>query len=131
MRDDPKLLVLGADGPQKDRRLGLRIERRKALTALAAVGAKVRHDSGGRLLVIDASAKAIKELASLLPDARVMAVSAGARQRIASLDSTEVLFLSALKIRSSKAYRAAKKKRKIGESPEERLLFSAPDTREE
>jgi hypothetical protein len=126
-----KLLVMEGKVPAKDRRLGGKLDRVKTLNALAASGAKVRHDSGGRLIVIEASKEVEKSLAKSLPDVRLVRVDTDVRDSITSLDPTESLFLDALKIRASKSYRDAKKRRKFGETPEEQELLSAPDVREE
>lgn len=126
-----KLLVLESKDPQKDRRLGFRIDRSKAMNALSRSGAKVRHDSGGRLILIEASEETEKAIAKLLPGAQVIPVDSDKRDSIGDLDPTESLFLEALKIRTSKSYREAKKQRKFGETPEEKKLFSGSCVREE
>ena len=131
MSENLKLLVLGAAQPPRDRRLGFRIDRSKALNAILSLGAKVRHDSGGRLIVIEAQKKAEKGLTERLPGARLVPVDSDVRDSIPDLDSTESLFLEALKIRTSKRYRDAKKRRKVGETPEEKELISGPCVRED
>lgn len=126
-----KLLVLEGKVRPRDRRLGPGINRAKALTAISEAGAKVRHDSGGRLLVIEAPARAEKELRERLPEARLVAVDADVKDELSSLDETESLFLDALKLRMSKSFRDAKRRRKYGETPEEKELFSGSCVREE
>lgn len=130
MDKNVKLLVLEEE-PSKDQRLGSRINRTKALNAISASGAKVRHDSGGRFLLIEAPESAERTLTQSVPGARLVSVDSAVQDSIGDLDPTESLFLEALKIRSSKSYRDAKKRRKYGETPEEKEQFSAPDHRED
>lgn len=124
-----KLLVLDTR-EARDRAVEFRAERRKLLTAVTSAGAKVRHDSGGRLLVVDVPPDAEQALASL-PGVRMLPLDAEVKASLPNLDSTESLFLDALRIRTSRQYRDAKSRRKVGESPEEQELRSAPDVREE
>jgi hypothetical protein len=131
MDKDQHLLVLEGREAPRDRRLGSRIDRAKALTAISESGARVRHDSGGRLIVIEAPEEAVRALADRLPDARLVPVETDVRSDIADLDPTESLFLEALQIRTSEEYRKAKRERTYGDTPEEQELFSAPDVREE
>ena len=130
MDENLRLLVLETREQPKDRRIEFRAERRKLLAALAAAGVKVRHDSGGRLIVVDVSAASEKALAAIA-GARFLPLDTELKDSIADLDSTESLFLDALKIRTSKGYRDAKSRRTVGDTPEERELISGPDVREE
>jgi hypothetical protein len=131
MNKNLKLLVLDERKQSKDRRIGSRLDRAKALNAILASGAKIRHDSGGRLIIVEVTKEAEKSLAKDLPEMRLVSASTDVRDSITNLDATESLFLDALKIRSSKKFQDAKKKRKFGETPEEKQLLSAPDVREE
>jgi len=131
MEENLKLLVLKEEEPLRDRRLGFKIERRKVLKAISLSGAKVCHDSGGRLIVIEVLGEAEKALTKLLPRARLVPVDSDVRDSITDLDSTESLFLEALKIRTSTSYRDAKKLRKVGDTPEEKELISKPCVRDE
>ncbi|MHA2423925.1 MAG: hypothetical protein ACXAEF_04005 [Candidatus Thorarchaeota archaeon] len=131
MEENRKLLILKEEEPLKGRRLGFKIDRRKALKAISSSGAKVIHDSGGRLIVIEVPEEAEEKLDELLPEVRIESVDSDVRDSITDLDSTESLFLEALKIRTSKSYREAKKLRKVGDTPEERDLVSGPCIREE
>jgi hypothetical protein len=126
-----KLLILESEEPPEERRLAFRGARSRALNAISSLGGKVRHDSGGRLLVIEVPGEVEKALAQHLPGARVVPVDADVIGSFPNLDSTEELFLDALKIRTSKSYREAKRRRKVGETPEEQQLVSGPDVREE
>lgn len=131
MDQNLKLVILDAAAPATERSLDFRIERTKALNAIVSSGAKIRHDGGGRLIVIEATAEAERSLARLLPGARVIGADSAAKESIAGLDSSELLFLEAVKIRTSKTYRDAKQRRKVGDTPEEKDLTSGPDVREE
>ena len=101
------------------------MERTRALNAVTAVGAKVQHDSGGRLVVVNVPEKAEKNLKEQLKGARLVPVDSEMEVDSEKLDDNESLFLEALKIRNSKSYREAKKKQKPGETPEEKKLFSS------
>jgi hypothetical protein len=126
-----KLLIVTGKEPSIDERLGFKIERSKALNAISLSGAKVSHDSGGRFIVIEIPEEAEQDIIKRLPGARLVPLDSDVTNLISNLDSTESLFLNALKIRTSKKYRDAKKKRKVGDTPEEKELISAPDVREE
>ncbi len=130
MDENLRLLVLEWDQPRSDQRLEARIDRTKALEAISASGAKVRHDSGGRLIIVEVPEE-VEILKERLPQARLLPVDADVRDKIANLDPTESLFLDALRIRTSEDYREAKRQRKYGDTPEEQELLSAPDVREE
>lgn len=107
------------------------MERTKTLNALSLSDAKVSHDSGGRLIVIEVPEEAEQALIERLPGARLVPIDSDVKNIMRDLDPTESLFLDALKIRTSKEYRDAKKQRKYGETPEEKKLFSASCVREE
>jgi hypothetical protein len=127
-----KLLVLEEKEPLRHRSLGFKLDRSKTLNAIKNSGAKVHHDSGGRLIVVNTE-KVEKELMKLLPGAKLIPIDEKLSEAIADLDlePSESLFIEALKIRSSKSFREAKKKRKPGESPEEKEMFSGPCVRDE
>lgn len=131
MDENLRLLILTPEGPPKERRLEFRAEKNKVLNTMKSAGAKVRHDSGGRLIVIEVSKEAEKLLSQRLVGARLVPLDADAKEVLGEMDPTESLFLDALKIRTSKDYRDAKKRRKVGDTPEERELVSGPDVREE
>lgn len=121
-----KLLILAGKRPPRGRKRRLTPDRTKVLTALAAAGVKVRHDSGGRLLVVELTEEAEKALAERVREARLVSLDADVKAELAPLTPTETLFLDALRIRTSKAYRESKAKRKYGETPEEQLLTMGP-----
>ncbi|MFX0185308.1 MAG: hypothetical protein ACFE95_19675 [Candidatus Hodarchaeota archaeon] len=131
MDENLKLLILKEEEPLRERRLGFKIIRSKALKAISSSGAKVCHDSGGRLIVVEVRKKTEKALIKLLPNARLVPIDSDIKDSIIDLDSTESLFLEALKIRTSKKYRTAKKTRKVGDTPEEKELISGSCVREE
>jgi hypothetical protein len=123
MGENLKLLVWAARKAQAKKAVaGVRFDRRKLLAALSGVGARVRHDSGGRLIVIELPQAAEPELLKRLPGAKLLPPNAEMKDSLADPDPTEALFLQALTIRSSASYRAAKSNRRFGESPEEKLL---------
>lgn len=126
-----KLLILEREELPRDRRLGFRMDRRKALNAISSLGAKVRHDSGGRLMLVEVPEEKARDLREQLPGARIVPLDSDVRDSLAELDSTESLFLAALRIRTSRSYREQKRRRVYGESPEEQELVSAPDFRPE
>ncbi len=126
-----RLLILEREELLRDRRLGARMDRRKALNAITASGAKVRHDSGGRLMLVELPEEQTGELRELLPGARLVPVDADVRDSLSELDPSESLFLAALQIRTSPSYREQKARRVYGETPEEQALVSAPDYRPE
>ena len=125
-----KLLVLEGKKSRKDRALGFRIDRIKALNSITESGAKVSLDSGGRLIVVEVPEKTDSVIKKSLPGSRLLAVNSALKDEIQDLDENESLFLDALRIRNSKSYIDAKKKRKPGQSPEEKLMFSASCVRE-
>lgn len=101
------------------------------MNTISSTGAKVQHDSGGRFMVVEVSDEEEKTLKKQLPGARIVALDSDVKKVEADLDESESLFLEALKIRTSKSYREAKKKSKPGESPEEKAQFSGSCVREE
>ena len=130
MNGETRLLVL-EDLRAVDRgRLGGGIERNRVLSAVAAAGATVRHDSGGRLFVIETSDEAAEVLGRELPGVRVVAVDGDVLGRLPDLDQSDALFAQALAIRYSPAYRERKSRMTPGETPEEQLLLTAPCTPE-
>jgi hypothetical protein len=131
MDENLKLLVLEGEKPSIDRRLGLRTSRARVLNMLESSGAKVQHDSGGRLIVVEVSEGTEKDLTERLTGVRLMPVDSDVSDIIDDADSTEALFLEALKLRTSKRYRNAKKRRKVGETPEEKALVSGSCVRDE
>ena len=130
MNGETRLLVLEEAGAVDRGRLGGGIERNRVLSAVAAAGATVRHDSGGRLMVIDASDETAEALGREVPGVRVVSVDEDVLARLPDLDQSDVLFARALAIRNSAAYRERKSRMTPGETPEEQLLLTAPCTPE-
>lgn len=108
-----------------------RINRIKAMNVVTSLGGKVRHDSGGRIILIDTLGKDKKILGKLPKGAKLVSVDQDVKSYKVDLDPSEILFLDALKKRNSKDYRSAKKRQKSGETPEEKELFTAPCIEEE
>ena len=125
-----KLLVLTSKNVSKDQ-LGFRIGRIKTINSLTELGAKIRHDSGGRLIIIEISKEVENAIEKSISGARVIPVDSDMKDEISGLSSDELLFLSALKMRASKKYRSAKKSQKPGDSLEEQKLFSGSCVRNE
>lgn len=122
MGENLMLLVLVTKTPLKEERLRLKFDRQKELRAILAAGVKIRHDTGGRLILIEVPEGAAKDLLLRLRGARLVPADADVTALLKNIDPTESLFLEALKIRTSKSYRDEKKKRKFGETPEEKML---------
>jgi hypothetical protein len=112
--------------PSEVGRIDEGLERRRILSVVAASGAKLRQDSGGRLLVIESSGEADQILQRELPGVRIERIDEGVSERIPGLDPSDALFAQALAITSSQEYREGKRTRKPVESPAEQLLHTAP-----
>jgi hypothetical protein len=125
LEPDLKLLVLARPARSQDR-VGSELDRVKALTDIKSSGAKIRHDSGGRLVVIDVSGVDEEVLSERLAGVRVVPLADDLTESIPDLDTNESLFLEALRIRTSPDYRELKSRQVPGESPEEQEMFSAP-----
>lgn len=125
MIDETQVIVLPESGAD---RTGGGIERRRALSALAEAGIKVRHDSGGRLLVVDASEETVRGLRDTAPDLEVVSLDDEVVDRVGALDAQDDLFARALRLRRSARYREVKSRITPGETPEDQLLRSAPCT---
>lgn len=131
MDSDTRLLIIEDQGRDERGPLGRGIERERVLSAIATTGATVRHDSGGRLLVIETSDEADAVLQRELPGARILPVDEDVLRRVPDLDPSDDLFARALAIRYSSEYRERKSRLKPGETPEEQLLITAPCTSED
>lgn len=106
-------------------------ERMRVMNAVTSSGGKVRHDSGGRLLLIDTLGNDEEILKKLPEGVRLLSAEEGAKESIADLDASESMFLDAVRTRISKEYRAKKEGQKPGETPEEIELFTQSCTPEE
>jgi hypothetical protein len=122
MAKELKLLVWARKAPPTKAAPGTRIDRREEMAAIVSAGAKLRHDSGGRLIVLELPEGAEAALLKRLPGAKLLPIGPELEAAIPGLDPGEALFLEALRIRASASYRDAKRQRKFGESPEEKLL---------
>jgi hypothetical protein len=126
MVDETRVVVL-PEPPTGMSRMSGGIERRRALGALAEAGIKVRHDSGGRLLIVDASEETMSGLRDRVPDVDVVPLDEVVDQ-VGALDAQDALFLQALRLRMSADYQSVKSELTPGETPEEQLLRTAPCT---
>lgn len=105
-------------------------ERHKCLNKIKPLGARVVHDSSGRVVVIEAHDK--KQVEKNLPKgATLVDISKKFSGTLKNMDESETLFLSALEKRYSKKYRTMKDSQIPGESQEEIEFFSAPHTPED
>jgi hypothetical protein len=116
------LLVAKRSGPAKRGPRGERIDRSRELLAIAAVGGRVRHDSGGRLLLVELPEGTETKLGQMLTGARLAAPAGDLKAVASGLDATEKLFLEALRLRHSPEFIARKATRRFGESAEEQQL---------
>lgn len=124
MKKNLKLLVINEKEPSKVRLLESKMDRTRALNAAKTGRTKVVHDNGNRLMVIEASDSEIKTILKQLPDAKVVSLNSRFSQTISDLhlDENEMIFVDALKIRTSAKFIRAKKLRKYGDTPEEQKL---------
>jgi hypothetical protein len=100
-------------------------ERRRVKARLRQLGVKVIHDSGARLMVVDAPEDE-KLLDDLLPSGtQLLSPDKAPTELVRNGDEHEMLFARALKLRHSKRYRELKAAQVPGESPEEKEIFSA------
>lgn len=127
MDDDERVLVL-PEQPRGVNPMVAGVDRRRALRALAEAQVKVRHDSGGRVLIVDADEEALKVLRETLPDVELLPLDVAATERVEKLDPQDALFVEALRVRLSSKYQEIKRGLKPGETPEEQLLFTASCT---
>ncbi|MCB0375313.1 MAG: hypothetical protein KDD04_05280, partial [Sinomicrobium sp.] len=92
-----KLLVLEEKNLSRDtgRRLGMARARLK--NAIIASGAKVRHDSGGRFIVIEPSKETENYLKKHFPKAKLVALGTDFKgpETTLKLDDDETLFIEA------------------------------------
>ncbi|KGJ77535.1 hypothetical protein GY21_07470 [Cryobacterium roopkundense] len=123
MESNVRLLIL--DLGQQRPESGATSSVGRALDSVLASGATFRHSSG-RIVVVEVAGDQASRLTGDLPGARVVPLDANVSELIPDLDTNELLFLEAVRIRHSAAYQAEKAQQKPGESPEEQLMFTAP-----
>lgn len=123
MESNAKFLVLdvGHDKP----RPGDRTAVARALDSVVSSGATFRHSSG-RIVVVEASDAQAERLTAEIPGARLVPFDADVSALIPDLDTSELLFLEAVRIRNSATYQQEKAGQTPGDSPEEQLMFTAP-----
>ena len=124
-----KLLILEGKELMKEP-LAFRMGRTRVINTLSAMGVKVRHDSGSRLIIIDVPKEKEAAVIKDIPGARLIPIEQDMKDELKDLNPDELLFLGAIKKRVSKKYRDDKKNRKPGDSPEEKLLLSGSCVRD-
>jgi hypothetical protein len=131
MDKNQKLLIIERGESAGPGRLTPKLERSKILNAVVAAGGKIKHDSGGRLVLVEMPKKAETALAKEVTGIKVVTADTDVTKAVKKMDTTEALFAAALKIRTSPAYRKAKAKRKFGDTPEEQAVLTGSCVREE
>jgi hypothetical protein len=126
MDEDLGLLVIESGEEQEPSGLA----RVRAIRAVEQAGGKVRHDSGGRLLLVERAGLDEEALREAAPGARLEPADAERPAPDRELDANDTLFLQAVRVRASRGYQEMKRRQVPGESPEEQLMFSAPCTGE-
>lgn len=95
-----------------------------ALQALRESGAKVLHDSGERVLVVEVPEEPL--LRERLPGtSRLLELRGDAKKELPRASDNELLFVEALQLRASPAFQEEKRRRAPGSTPQEQLLFQA------
>ena len=128
MANESRLLLLEGEPRAEDGRLAGGLRRSQVLNALKESGVRVQHDSGGRLLVIEATERTEEVLRRRMKDVKIVSLEDDIEDSIRDLDPQDALFARALVLRYSPAYREMKARQKPGETPEEQLLVSGPCT---
>jgi len=123
MESNVRLLIL--DGGTGQSEPGTKSSVGRALDSVLASGATFRHSSG-RIVVVEASGEQEARLRQDIPGARLVSLDTNVSELIPDLDTSELLFLEAVRIRNSASYQEEKAQQKPGESPEEQLMFTAP-----
>jgi len=123
MPSTEKLLIL--DVGAKPSVPGARSATARALDSIRAAGVVFRHSSG-RIVIVEASSEQQARLRADLPEAQLLPVDTDVAALVPDLDTSELLFLEAFRIRNSAAYQNEKTRQIPGESPEEQLMFTAP-----
>lgn len=123
-----RVLVVPGQRPQDAGRLAGGVERKRLLGALSSAGVKVRHDSGGGLLVVEIVNEKQEAALRKYGGLEVLPFDENVGDRVGEIDEQDALFVRALAIRANPKYREAKRRRVPGETPEEQLLLSAPCT---
>jgi len=123
-----RVLVVPGQSPRSAGRLTSGVERKRLLSALSSAGVKVRHDSGGGLLVVEIANENQESALRKYSGLKVLPLDENVGDRLSEIDEQDALFVRALAIRANPKYREAKRRRVPGETPEEQLLLSAPCT---
>lgn len=123
-----RVLVVPGQRPRDVGRLTGGVERKRLLAALASAGIRVRHDSGGGLVVVEIDDERQDALLRSFSGLKVENLVEGIGDRVGDVDEQDTLFVRALEIRANPRYREAKRRRVPGETAEEQLLLTAPCT---
>ncbi|MCF3975075.1 hypothetical protein [Paracoccus salsus] len=119
-----KIIVLGPRHVEDDEGRRPWAERAKAIKSIKGRGGRIESDNGGRILVVDDVEDEAALLRSLPDGAKVLAPGDDVASVMRTMEPQERLFAKALQVRFSQAFITQKKTRTVGESPEERELFS-------
>ena len=99
-------------------------ERNNTIDNIKSQGGHIIHDSGGRLLIIEAGRVEDKIRNNLSQNTRMMNVDEINKNLLENLDNSESIFLDALNLKNTVIYQAAKRNRKPpGEEPEEKEML--------
>lgn len=124
--ESKRVLVLTEEPLRDPEQPGGGSERSRALKELKGFGVKIDADSGGRLLVVEASDEALHALEENVPGLKAIDFREGFEGDLGDVDAQDQLFARALAIRVSPEYRELKANQKPGETAEEQLLLSGP-----
>jgi hypothetical protein len=128
MTNGTRLLLLEGEPHRKAGHLADGLRRSEVLNALKESGVRVQHDSGGRLLVVETTERTEEVLRRRMKGVKIVPLEGDIEESIGDLDPQDALFVRALVLRNSPAYREMKARQKPGETPEEQLLVSGPCT---
>ncbi|NNE21515.1 MAG: hypothetical protein HKN11_02785 [Rhizobiales bacterium] len=90
---------------------------------MRSYGAKILHDSGNRVIVIETDREP-EEIVQRLPKGVTITPPDKAAKAGKERNEHDELFVKALKLRASNKYRRMKDQQVPGESPEEKLLVT-------
>lgn len=105
-------------------------DRENILKHLAESGGRVLHDSGERVLVIEVPMNNESKLKASLPTTSKLfrlTDSENVRNKIAQPSPHELLFIDALKLKTSESFINEKRMRKPGSTQEEKELLQESD----
>lgn len=106
-------------------------DRTSVLNKAKQLGVKIKHDSGGRLIIFDSDLSSNTLLKKLPKGIKKVAVDEENIELRKTLSENDKLFISALKLRKSKKYCQMKAAQIPGESEQEKLLVTGSCQMEE